>query len=168
MLDSIWVQYILCLPWLTEFLTVPVQHGARTSSGVDNGTVISAHGAIHTPPLETAFHHGISSSVPNSLSSLVRIESLGNQSSLTESNHSPGPLKFDIHGTSAFHPHSLPEFYDGLANGVHSNSPSTLSTSINPRPPERIDSRQFCRVNSSSIELNEKGQSCCYYYYYFF
>ncbi|XP_024023713.1 protein MEI2-like 4 [Morus notabilis] len=133
-----------------------VQHGAITSSGVDNGTVISAHSTIHTPRLETAFHHGISSSVPNSLSSLVRIESLGNQSTLTESNHSPGPLKFDIHGTSAFHPHSLPEFYDGLANGVHSNSPSTLSTSVNPRPPERIDSRQFCRVNSSSIELNEK------------
>ncbi|GMN49372.1 hypothetical protein TIFTF001_018531 [Ficus carica] len=140
----------------SELLTGPVQHGAITSSGVDNGTIMGAHGAIHTPPVETAFPHGISSSVPNSLSSLVRIESLGNQSSLAESNHSPGPLKFDIQCTSAFHPHSLPELYDGLANGVHTHSPGTLSMGINPRPPERIDGRQFCRVNSNSIELNEK------------
>ncbi|PON54798.1 Splicing factor-like protein [Parasponia andersonii] len=132
-----------------------VPHGAIISSAMDSGTTIAVQSSTQTPSLETAFHHGISSSVPNSLSSLVRIESLGNQSGLLESNHSPGPLKFDIHGTSAFHPHSLPEYYDGLANGIHCNSPGSLSSGINPRAPERIDNRQFSRVNSNPMELNE-------------
>ncbi|KAH7516812.1 hypothetical protein FEM48_Zijuj10G0174400 [Ziziphus jujuba var. spinosa] len=141
---------------------------AITSTGVDNGTIIGVHSAIQTPSLDTAFHHGISSSVPNSLPSLVRVESVGNQSSVTDSTHSLGPVKFDVHGTPAFHPHSLPEYHDGLTNGSHCNSPGTATATVNPRPPERIDNRQFCRVNSNghSIDLSEgvfgsAGNSSC-------
>lgn len=137
----------------------PVAH-AITSTGVDNGTIIGVHSAIQTPSLDTAFHHNISSSVPNSLPSLVRVESVGNQSSVTDSTHSLGPVKFDVHGTPAFHPHSLPEYHDGLTNGSHCNSPGTATATVNPRPPERIDNRQFCRVNSNghSIDLSEGGK----------
>ncbi|KAM6589785.1 hypothetical protein CsatA_012390 [Cannabis sativa] len=142
-------------PPINSITGFSVSLGAITSAAVDNGSTIAAQSATQNPSLEAAFHHGISSSVPNSLSSLVRIESLGNHAGLSESNHSSGPLKFDIHGTSPFHPHSLPEYYDGLANGIHCNSPGALSSGINPRPLERIENRQFSRVNSNSMELNE-------------
>ncbi|KAF3430907.1 hypothetical protein FNV43_RR25637 [Rhamnella rubrinervis] len=130
---------------------------AITSTGLDNGTIMGVHNAMQASSLDTAFHHGVSSSVPNSLPSLVRVESVGNQSGVTESSHSSGPLKFDVHGSPAFHPHSLPEYHEGLTTGVPCNSLGTVAATVNPRPPERIENRQFCRVNSNghSIDLNE-------------
>ncbi|ONI29799.1 hypothetical protein PRUPE_1G215400 [Prunus persica] len=135
----------------------PVPHGPVTSSCTDNGTIMAVHSAVQAASLENMFHHGISSSVPNGLSSVMRAESVGNLSGPTESTHSPGSLKFDIHGTPAFHPHSLPEYQDGLTNAVNCSSPGTVSASINARPQERIDNRHLTRVSSigRSIELNE-------------
>lgn len=127
---------------------------------------MGVHNAIQASSLDTAFHHGISSSVPNSLPSLVRVESVGNQSGVTESSHPSGPLKFDVHGSPAFHPHSLPEYHEGLANGAP--SPGTVAATVNPRPTERIENRQFCRVNSNghSIDLNEGGK-CQFFFFKF-
>ncbi|KAB1207707.1 Protein MEI2-like 4 [Morella rubra] len=132
-------------------------HGAITSNAIDRGTILGVHSGIHALSVETAFHHAISSSVPNSLPSLVRVESVGNQPGLTESGRSPGQLKFDIGGTTSFHPHSLPEYHDGLSNVVHLNSPGTMTGNINPSPPERFDNRQLRRVSSNGhpIELSE-------------
>lgn len=141
-------------------LTVPVPHVAITSGSMDHGTMLGVHCAIHSPSTEAAFHHGISSSVPNSLPSLVRVESVGNQPGLADSGRSPGQLKFDIRGTTNFHPHSLPEYHDGLTTGVHLNSPGTMTANFNPSPPEIFDNRQLHRVSSNghSVELNEAGK----------
>lgn len=138
-----------------ELLTGPVPHGS-----LENGNVMAVHSAVQAGSLENMFHHGISSSVPNSLPSVMRAESVGNQSGFTESTHSPGSLKFDMHGTPAFHPHSLPEYHDALTNTVNCSSPGTVSASITTRPPERIDNRHFPRVSSNGhlIEHNEGGK----------
>ncbi|KAJ6393242.1 hypothetical protein OIU77_022669 [Salix suchowensis] len=130
--------------------------GTITSSGMDNGPILGAPSAIQAPFLKSALHQGITSSVPNSLSSLLRVESSGSQTGFAELSHSPGQLKFDIQGTPNFHPHSLPE-YDGLNSGVHCNSPGAMAANINPRPLERIDSRQLARMSSNGnpIEFSE-------------
>ena len=136
-----------------DLLTGSVLHGAITSGSMDPGTILGVHSAIQAPSMETAFHHAISSSVPNSLPSLVRVESVGNQTGLAESGHSPGQLKYDIRGT-------LPEYHDGLTNVGHLNSPGNVTANINPSPPERIDHRQLRRVSSNGhpVELNEAGK----------
>jgi hypothetical protein len=143
-----------------DLLTGSVLHGAITSGSMDPGTILGVHSAIQAPSMETAFHHAISSSVPNSLPSLVRVESVGNQTGLAESGRSPGQLKFDIRGTPTFHPHSLPEYHDGLTNVGHLNSPGNVTANINPSPPERIDHRQLRRLSSNGhpVELNEAGK----------
>lgn len=130
--------------------------GTITSSGMDNGPILGAPSAIQAPFLKSALHHGISSSVPNSLSSLLRVESAGNHTGFAELSHSPGQLKFDIQGVPNFHPHSLPE-YDGLNSGVHCNSSGAMAANINPRPLERIDTRPLSRMSSNGnpIEFSE-------------
>ncbi|KAM7487069.1 hypothetical protein LguiB_024553 [Lonicera macranthoides] len=120
-----------------------VSLGQITSSSMDNGTILGVHTAKVapiTPFLENVFHHEISCSVPSSLSSLSRVESsAGNhQSSVAES---PGQLKFELRGTPNFHPHSLPEYHDGLANTNNPcNSPGTMMTNFSARSSERIES----------------------------
>ena len=125
---------------------------------MDNGPILGAPSAIQAPFFKSALHHGISSSVPNSLSSLMRVESAGNQTGFAELSHSPGHLKFDIQSTLNFHPHSLPK-YDGLNSGVHCNSPGAMAANINPRPLERIDTRHLARIspNGNPIEFSEGG-----------
>ncbi|XP_022148893.1 protein MEI2-like 4 isoform X1 [Momordica charantia] len=134
-----------------------VPSGTIKSSSMSNGSVLGVHSMIRAPSLETVLHHGISSSVPSSLPSVMRSESIGNQSSFIDSGHSPSQLKLGIRAASAIHPHSLPEHPDGLNNNVHCNSVNTIAGNISLRPPERADSRQLCGVNFNgrSIELNE-------------
>lgn len=130
---------------------------------MDNGTVPGVHPAIRAPIsgpfMENAFHHGLSSSVPNSLSSLVRVESLGNQSSFPESGHSQRQLKVGFQGTPDFHPHSFLEYHDGLTNGAQCNSP-VMDANVSARPCNRNENRQFCKpnVNAHSLELNDAGE----------
>ncbi|KAM7468803.1 hypothetical protein LguiB_016365 [Lonicera macranthoides] len=139
-----------------------ISHGQITSCSMDDGSILGVHSAIGAPIispfLENAFHHGVSSSVPSSLPSLVRAEAVGNQSSVA---HSPGQLKFDVRATPHFHPHSLPEYHDGLANGNNPcNSPGTMAANISAKPSEKVENQQFCRVgpNGQSTELNEGGK----------
>ncbi|CAK9171910.1 unnamed protein product [Ilex paraguariensis] len=134
-----------------------VSEGGITSSSMDNGTILgvhSANGAPVSPFLENTFHHGISSSVPCSLPSLVRVASVGNQSRVTESVHSQGQRKFEFQGMPNFHPHSLPEYPDSFA-GAPGNSPGNLAVNITARPVDRIENRQFCRVSLNGLDLNE-------------
>lgn len=116
---------------------------------------------MHSQFLESAFHHGISSSVPNSLPSLMSVGSIGSHPGLTDSAHSMGHLKFDSEPAQNVHPHSLPDYHDALVNGIRCHSPSTMVSSINSQSMERIDSRQLCRVGSNghTLELNEGGKS---------
>ncbi|KAL7094106.1 hypothetical protein ACP275_11G080600 [Erythranthe tilingii] len=98
-----------------------------------------------------------SSSVPNSLPSLVRAEPVNQSSTISETGHLRNHLKFELHGSPNLHPHSLPEYHDGLANGHPFGSPSNMSANIISRQQEMIDGQQFRRVssNAQSIELNE-------------
>ncbi|KAJ4720316.1 Protein MEI2-like [Melia azedarach] len=130
---------------------------AASCSSTDNGIVSGVRSARQSPFVEPAFHLGISSSVPNSLPSLGRMESIGTPSGLAESGHLLGPLKFDIRSTPSPHPHSLPEYHDGLTNGAHCHSSGPMAANINSKPSEIIDSRQLSRVSSNghSIGFNE-------------
>ncbi|KAG8648394.1 protein MEI2-like 4 isoform X1 [Manihot esculenta] len=117
-------------------------HGAIISNGMDKGTILGLASATKV------------SSVPNSLSSLVRVESAGNQTGLAEHGHQRGQLQFDFQGTPHFIPHSLPEYHDGLTSVLHCKSPGSMAS---PKPHERIDNTQAHRtlVNGHSIELND-------------
>ncbi|XP_058092930.1 protein MEI2-like 4 isoform X2 [Magnolia sinica] len=147
----------------------PVPPGTSTSSCLDSVAIQGLHSATRAPisPLiETAFH-GISSSVPHSLSSPIRVASVSNHSShsgIGEPSHSLGHMKFGFQGMPTFHPHSLPEYHDGVANAVAYNSPGTMSAisaNITSRPAEGVDNRHIHRVTSNglnnghSFELNE-------------
>ncbi|XP_022860739.1 protein MEI2-like 4 isoform X3 [Olea europaea var. sylvestris] len=144
---------------LTSVFSGPYPLGGITSS-TNNRTILGSHlmnGHPISPLLDNMFHHGASSSVPNSLPSLVRMGSVGNQSSFGESGHSQGNLKFEIQGLSNSHPHSLPEYHDGLTNGPPTGSTSNMVTNISVRPPVILENQQFHRVSSNgqSIELDE-------------
>lgn len=118
-----------------------LSYGTITSGNMGNGTILGGlHSAIRSrvsPFVDDTFPHMISSSVPNSLTSQMRVELVGNPSA-----HSQSQLKFDYReSSSTFHPHSLPEYHDGL--GVPCNSMTVMAASIRSRTSERLDNRQF-------------------------
>lgn len=119
-----------------------------------NGTVFGLHPVIRGPLLESTFHHGISSSVPSSLPSLVGVGSVGKQSI-----QSQGQLNLDMRASPNIHPHSLPDCQDGYS-AAHLVPPNTVGTSVNSRPLEAIDSWQLCRVGSNkhSLDSNQVGK----------
>lgn len=143
----------------TTGLSGSVPFGANASASMEDRTNLGLHSSIGAPIrpayMENPFHHGISSSVPNSLPSLVRVESVANQSCIAESGHSQsqGQLKFDYQGMPGLHPHSLPEYHENFP----SNSPRTMPANISPRPSGRIENGMLCGVRSSghSLELKE-------------
>ncbi|MQL96954.1 hypothetical protein Taro_029637 [Colocasia esculenta] len=109
---------------------------------------------------------GISSGVPHGLSSPIRVTSAGShcsQSALVEPSHSLGQIKFGLQSLPTLHSNSLPEYHDGLANGISYNSPRTMSSraiNISCRPPEAVDNKHIHRAglggpNSQSYEHNE-------------
>ncbi|XP_048235997.1 protein MEI2-like 4 isoform X2 [Ricinus communis] len=137
----------------------PVSHGTIISNGMDTETMLGLPSPTQARFLESAFRHGISSSFPNSLSSLLRAESTGNQTGLAEPAQTQGHLKFGIQGSPNFHPHSLPDYYDGLKSVVCFNSPGSMAANMSPKPHERVDNRQLHKIssNGNSIEFNVGG-----------
>jgi len=134
----------------------PGLHGISKPGKMDGGRILGVEPASCTPSVKTAGIHGVSSSVPNSLPSLVRVKSFDNGREITEYD-SPGQLNFDIQDeSSASHPHFLPEFHDGLANSAR-RIPPEVAANINLKTQERIESMQFCQVNSNGrfMEFNE-------------
>lgn len=130
--------------------------------GFDNGTVQDLQSALKTsisPLLESALH-GISSSAPRNLSSPVRVPSVGSQSNPSghgENGHSFGQMKFGVQGVPIVHPHSLPEYHDGMNNGIPYNSTNimpAMAININSRAAEGIDRRYIQRVGSGSLTGN--------------
>lgn len=116
----------------------------------------SIAGGPHSPVLDNVFQSGESSSVSNSLPSVVGVESR-NQSHIGESGHLRTHLKFELHSMPNLRTHSLPEYQDNLANGPSFGSPSNMATSISSRTPEILDNHQFRRIISTgqSSELKE-------------
>ncbi|GAA0145932.1 RNA metabolism protein [Lithospermum erythrorhizon] len=108
------------------------------ASNVDNARVLSAHfsgGPLMSPYRDNEFLNGISASVPSSFPSLLTVGSTGNMGNSVDASNSLGHLKFDIRGSPSFHPHSLPEHHNGLANGSICNSPSSMAVNIGGRSP---------------------------------
>ncbi|WCJ26727.1 Protein MEI2-like 4 [Euphorbia peplus] len=111
-------------------------HGGIISSSMDDGTISGLASAKQSAFMESAFGHGISSSVPNSMSSLLRVDSSTNQSGFGER----GQFKYDIQGTPNSHPHSLPDNYDDLKNIIQS---------MGLMPSERTNNRKLHKVRSN-------------------
>ncbi|XP_019454440.1 PREDICTED: protein MEI2-like 4 isoform X3 [Lupinus angustifolius] len=146
-------------PPLKSSTSFPDLHGVSKSGSMHNGRMPSVESAMHEPSMETAFTHGLSSSVPNTLPSQVKVKSIDSRCGINEYSI-PGPLNLDIRAASAFHPPSPPECDDNLANGVHYN-PTEMRVNANLKTRGRTDNMQFCQVNSNahSMQFNEGGNS---------
>ncbi|BAT83130.1 hypothetical protein VIGAN_04023400 [Vigna angularis var. angularis] len=142
-------------PPLKSPTSFPGLHGISEPGKMDGGRILGVEPASCTPSVKTASVHGVSSGVPKSLPSLVSVKSFDNRCEITEYD-SPGQLNFDVQDASASHPPFLPEFHDGLANSVCRIS-TEMAANINLKTQERIESMQFCPVNSYGrfMEFNE-------------
>ncbi|XP_050221966.1 protein MEI2-like 4 isoform X2 [Mercurialis annua] len=136
----------------------PVSHSPIISNGMDSGPKLGLPSPTQARYMESAFHHGISPRFPNSLSSLLRTESAG----IAEPGHARNQLKYDAQVSPNFHPHSLPEYCDGLKSVICCGSPGSMALNMSTNPHERNDSRQLQRIssNGNSIEFNDGGFGC--------
>ncbi|KAG8649502.1 protein MEI2-like 4 isoform X3 [Manihot esculenta] len=128
------------------------EYGPVISRSMNNASTLGLPSATQAPFLESEC-----SSVPNSLSSLLRVESAGNQTGLAEPGRMQGQLNFDFQGTQIFHPRSLPEYHNGLKSVLHCNSLGSMTTNTSQKPLERIDNRQSHKTGTDgrSIEFND-------------
>ncbi|KAL1364550.1 protein MEI2-like 4 isoform X2 [Arachis hypogaea] len=127
-------------------------------SGLENGYNQGFQSGM-AQPLNTytdnAFGH-INSSIHNT----VRGSSASNVSGVSESNIFVDAIKFA--SSPRFHPHSLPEYHDTLANGSPYNFSSTISnmtSSVNTGVTEASDSRHNQGMSSTGnlAEFNAGG-----------
>ncbi|RAL55024.1 hypothetical protein DM860_013720 [Cuscuta australis] len=139
-------------------------YSGRTLGGIpsslESGTMFGAKSPSRAPQtqyLDNNLDQGISAFSPNSLASLVRLESVGNQSNLGETSHLLGQMNIELMRKRNGLPCSLPEYLDGLTNGVPSSSPGVMSSNINGWPSEVADGQRFQRIGSNrfSMGLNE-------------
>ncbi|WOL01772.1 hypothetical protein Cni_G10489 [Canna indica] len=136
-----------------------VSLGAITPNSLENGTFQNLHSAVRAPinPFNETTLHGMSSSVSQNLSSTMRISSLGGhniQAAHGDLSHSLNQINFGLQGMPSFHPHSLPEFHNGVTNGIQyksSNPVSVMGITTNSRPGEGIDSLHLHKVGSGSL-----------------
>ncbi|XP_026666298.1 protein MEI2-like 4 isoform X3 [Phoenix dactylifera] len=144
-----------------------IPFGPITSNCLENGASQGLHSAAQGPTgpfLESTFH-GISSSGPQSLSSPVRIASVGNHSNQSiqdELSNSLGQLSFGFQSLPGYHPRSLPEYPNGLSNGIQdssSNTMSSISININSRPAEGTDNMHIHKVGSGSLNSHSFDHS---------
>jgi hypothetical protein len=132
-----------------------------TSSGLENGSIHglhSGHLSSMSPFRESSFP-GLSSTIPQSLSSPIGIVSAAthsNQASLGELSHSlgrmNGQMNYGFQGMGAFH-HSLPEVHNGATNGVPYNLSTVAPVGVNSnsRTAEAVDSRHLHKVGSGNL-----------------
>ncbi|XP_012090584.1 protein MEI2-like 1 isoform X2 [Jatropha curcas] len=135
--------------------------GVIASSCVDNGSTQVFPSAIQSPVGSFVESHR-SSSVPNNLPSPVTIASVGKQFGLPELKHSVDEMMFGNSCIPSFHPHSLPEHHDSLANGIPYNSPSSIggmARSVGSKVTEGINGRHIQGIGSNGhlLELNGGG-----------
>ncbi|XP_020574457.1 protein MEI2-like 4 [Phalaenopsis equestris] len=142
-----------------------IAYGANTTVGLDSGSIqSSAPQKLINPFMESKFP-GISSTMPHSLSSPIRVSMVGNhgsQSNLDDLSHSLGQMNFGFQNMPTFHPHSLPEFHNAPIPSIPFNAiraiPS-IATNINSRLSDGIDTQQNRQgaghINSHSFEPKE-------------
>jgi len=135
---------------------------AMTSSGRENGSIHGLHSGLLTSmsPFREASFSGLSSTIPQSLSSPIGIASAAthsNQASLGELSHSlgrmNGQMNYGFQGMGALHPHSLPEAHNGATNGTPYNLNTMAPGGINSnsRTAEAVDSRHLHKVGSGNL-----------------
>ncbi|KAF8693244.1 hypothetical protein HU200_038626 [Digitaria exilis] len=140
----------------------PMPSLAMMSSGRDNGSIHSLHSGLLTSmsPFREASFPGLSSTIPQSLSSPIGIASAAthnNQSSLGELSHSlgrmNGHMNYGFQGMGALHPHSLPEVHNGATNGTPYNlsTMAPVGVNSNSRTAEAVDSRHLHKVGSGNL-----------------
>lgn len=85
-------------------------HGSHRLGGIPSsmgsGTNIAVkfpNGAPCTQYMDKTLSHGMSISFPNSLPSLLRLESVGNQSNLSETNHLQNQMNIEFRGSPNCH-----------------------------------------------------------------
>ncbi|CAN1317937.1 Protein MEI2-like 4 [Linum perenne] len=130
------------------------------SSCIDSGSSQVQHGG-HSPAGAFIEHHH-SSSVPSHLPSPVTATSVSKQFSHPDHKHSIQEMRFGNQSMHTFHPHSLPEYHDGLSNGIPYNSASNLggmAGSVGSKAMEGINGRHVRGVVSGAhpMELNGRG-----------
>lgn len=144
---------------LTKIISVAaVSSGVITSTCMDNGSIQVLHSATRLPVIALTESHQ-TSSVPNGLPSLARVGSIGKQFGHYEPNLSLDEMKFGNQHPS-FHPHSLPEYHDSLANGLPYNSPSTIAdiaSSVGTKIKDGLDSRHIRGVSSNGHLMEPTG-----------
>ncbi|TYI17891.1 hypothetical protein ES332_A07G054900v1 [Gossypium tomentosum] len=127
--------------------------GLTASGCMDNGsTQVVA-------PVSTFAETHQSSTVPINLASPARVSPIGKPLSFREPDHALDEMKFANQGVPSFHPHSLPEYHDSLANGNPFNSSSTIidmASSSSPMMAEGLDNRhiQGARSNGHLMQPN--------------
>ena len=133
-------------------------------------------GVIGSGSLENGYNQGFQSAMQqrlnaftdnaflnmnSSIHNTVRGASSGKVSGVSESSNFVGAMKFA--SSQRFHPHSLPEFHDTLANGspynftsTISNMPSTIGTAVT----EASDGRHIQGMGSTGnlAEFNAGGE----------
>ncbi|KAM5571519.1 protein MEI2-like 1 [Rosa sericea] len=133
---------------------------ATLHPGMANESNLGLHSSIRSPSnafMGNALAH-LSSSVPRTLPSPMRVVSTDKNFCLPDSNHSLNEIKFGNQCIPNFHPHSLPEYHDSLAHGITSNS-SGVTGNVGLRMTEGTDRRHIREMNANGhlMELNGGG-----------
>jgi hypothetical protein len=133
-----------------------------TSSGLENGSIHGLHSGhlSSMSPFREACFPGLSSTIPQSLSSPIGITSAAthhsNQASLGELSRSlsrmNGQLNYGFQGMGAIH-HSLPEVHNGATNGVPYNLSTVAPVGVNSnsRTAEAVENRHVHKVGSGNL-----------------
>ncbi|KAG6480018.1 hypothetical protein ZIOFF_063495 [Zingiber officinale] len=137
----------------------PSSLGSVTPNSLENRVIQglnSAAKASITPPLEATLYE-MPSKVPQHLSPSVGITMVGNhtkQAANIDFNCSLGPMNFGLQGMRGLHPHSLPNYHNGITNCIPYNSNTLSATGIGviSRPSEGIDARPLHRGSSGTYD----------------
>uniref|UniRef100_A0A804QJ26 PLD phosphodiesterase domain-containing protein n=5 Tax=Zea mays TaxID=4577 RepID=A0A804QJ26_MAIZE len=135
---------------------------AMTSCGRENGSMHGLHSGLLTSmsPFREASFLGLSSTLPQSLSSPIGIASAAthsNQAPLGELSHSLSRMNrhvnYGFQGLGAIHPHSLPDVHNGANNGTpyNLNTITPVGVNKNSRTAEAVDSRHLHKVGSGNL-----------------
>lgn len=156
------LEHIVSCPYAMSF-TAALSSGVIASGSMNKGSAQVLPSAVQSPVGSFIESH-LSSSVPNNLPSPLTMASIGKQFGLNESSHSMDEIMFSNQCIPSFHPHSLPEYHDSLANGVPYNSSTTIGSmahSVGSKVTEGINSRhiQGVRSNGHLMEHNGGGKS---------
>lgn len=132
-------------------------NGSTSSTSVESDTGCDTRAGIRAtlgPSVDSPACNKISSTDPSGLPSFLRAESARNQAGIYETGKLISQLNYDYRGLPTLYPGSLPEYSDGLANGVPCNSDCNLPVAVNSLPQERVENNYLGRISSSVETCN--------------